>query len=197
MTRILRITGQAGALPSDDAGWARDALREGHGADAVRAFLGYDDGGALPDTALPRALRLRTRRLPDLFWTAAGLLVASTPMRVAIEAFDPDLHRFWPIGLSDAAGVSHGGHHGLIVRAAALAIREAGSLCHVEPADPRRDLPRHVTLIAHSARIDPARLPGANLWWDRALSQPYLMASEPLALAMEALDSIPMRRCRD
>ncbi|UWQ20728.1 hypothetical protein [Jannaschia sp. W003] len=186
MTRILRIG--AAPFPTDDGGWASRALRAGHAVEAVRAFMGYGEGAGLRDAQLPRRLRPLRHPVPDLFATRAGLLVASEAAREVIEAHDPGLHRFWPVDVGAP-------HHGLIVRATGAAITERGSLCHVEPALPRLGLPRHVTLLAHAARVDAARLPAANLWWDRALSRPYLLVSDCLAFALEALDAIPMRCC--
>ncbi|KIT17245.1 hypothetical protein [Jannaschia aquimarina] len=190
MTHIFRIGWEAGLIPASDHGWARRALAAGHAAAAVRAFMGYDDGSGLGDALLPDTLEPRGP-VPDFWWMRAGLLVASDAMLAAIEALDPGRHRFWPIDLG-----TQGRAHGLIVRAFARAIAEDGSRLHVEPPEPLLGLPRHASLIGHAARVDPARLPDAHLWWDQALSKPYLMASDALAARIAPLATIPLRRCR-
>ena len=183
--------------PADDMGWGRASLLRGHGAACVAAFLGYGDDAALPDRMLPHGLRLGPGRVaPDLFRTRAGLIVASRAARAAIEALEPGRHRNWPVTLFDATG-GMGGRHGLIVRAQGHALREAPGLVHAEPAAPCLGLPRHVALTGEAAAVDPARLPRAHLWWDRALSVPYLLASDALAERLAALPLPPrMVRCR-
>ena len=187
MTWLLRPA----VVPASDEGWGRAALMQGDAAAAVRAFRGHDDGAEFADTDLPRALRLGLGGAPDLFALRTGLLVASDALRGVVEDLEPGRHRFWSLTVRGGAGT----RHGLIVRAFGRALSEARSDCHVDPAEPTMRLPRHVALVGEAA-VDPARLPDAHLWWDRALSEPYLLCSDALADRLAALDVPGLHPCR-